>query len=171
MKKIILTLLLINYFNIWAKDLPTNKSYFGIGILGPLSNSLQLVLGKNIEMEIGIYNGLRNLFTNFNTLFASLEFIALSSNSLEKPSIINASLGVGIYGLWWISKWQNTQEAYNSTNIGLRISLTLNVPIITNNFDIFLKTGPGINIWGIGSDDPQQKWEVFAGFGMRLWLA
>ncbi|AAX17887.1 BAPKO_0422 family outer member beta-barrel protein [Borrelia turicatae] len=171
MKKIILILLLINYFNVSAKESHTNKGYFGIGILGPLSNAFQLVLGKNITIEIGIYNGLKNLFNNFNTLFASLEFTALSSDSSEQSKAIDASLGIGIYGLWWIPEWQNTRKTYNSTNIGIRISLTLNLPIIKKNFDIFLKTGPGINIWGIGGGNPKQKWEAFAGLGMRLWFA
>ncbi|UEQ07200.1 DUF3996 domain-containing protein [Borrelia hermsii] len=172
MKKIILILLLINYFNISAKDSYTNKKgYFGIGVLGPLSNSFQLILGKNIEIEIGIYNGLRNLFTNFNILFASLEFAVLSSNVPEQSNTIDASLGIGIYGLWWLSEWQKTHKVYDSTNIGIRISLTLNIPIIKKNFDMFLKSGPGVNIWGIGGGNPKQKWELFAGIGMRLWLA
>ncbi|AHH06626.1 Hypothetical protein BCD_0560 [Borrelia crocidurae DOU] len=172
MKKTILIFILINYFNSTAKDEYTkNKGYFGIGILGPFPNAIQLNLAKNIEIEFGFYNGLKNLFQNFHTLFTSIEFNIFSSNSFNKPKPINTSLGIGIYGLWWISKWQKTHEIYNSTNIGIKISLSLILPILKRHFDLFLKVGPGINIWGIGNDYPKHKWEVFAGLGIKLWVA
>ncbi|WP_024653475.1 BAPKO_0422 family outer member beta-barrel protein [Borrelia persica] len=172
MKRIILIFLLINYFNVSAQNKDTkNKGYFGIGILGPFPNVFQFTLAKNIEIEFGIYNGLKNLFQNFNTLFASIEFNVFSSSTFDKLKTINASLGIGVYGLWWLSQWQTTNKISNATNIGIKISLSLSLPVIKRHFDLFLKTGPGINIWGKGNDNPRQKWEIFAGLGIKLWLA
>ncbi|QMU99329.1 DUF3996 domain-containing protein [Borrelia sp. A-FGy1] len=170
MKKMTLILILsLIIFNAFAEDLYTNRRSFSFGIIGPFPSSIQLNLGPNIELEVGLYNGLRNLFQNIDTIFSSLEFITPTYNLLEESKIIDFALGIGIYGLWWISEWKNTQTVYNSINIGGRLSFILNFSISQRLFDIFLKAGPGINLWGKGGN-LIQKWEIFATLGLRFWI-
>ncbi|AYE36422.1 hypothetical protein DB313_02940 [Borrelia turcica IST7] len=171
MKKtmLILILLLVFVLNASANDLYTNRGSFGFGVVGPLPSTFQLTLGPNIEIEIGIYNGLKNLFKNIDIIFSSLEFITPTYNLLEDSNIIDIALGIGVYGLWWISEWKNTQTIYNSLNIGGRLSFILNISASKRLFDIFLKAGPGINIWG-GGGNSTQKWEIFATLGFRFWI-
>ncbi|AWG42929.1 hypothetical protein CR532_02945 [Candidatus Borreliella tachyglossi] len=162
-------LLLSISFNISANDVYPNRGFFGIGILGPFPSTFQLNFGQKIEVEIGIYNGLKNLFKNFDTMFASLDFIISTFNFSEESHMIDMSIGIGLYGLWWISEWENTHRIYNSMNIGGRLSFILNFAIVKRSFDIFLKAGPGINIWG-GGGNLAQRWEIFAGLGLRVWF-
>ena len=172
MKKIVLILaLLLVVLNASAEadGLYTSRGSFAFGIMGPFPSTFQLVLGPNVEIEIGLYNGLKNLFRNISTIFYSLEFITPTYNLLEESSLVDVALGIGIYGMWWLPNWKRTQTVYSSMNIGGRLSFILNLSVSEKLFDIFLKVGPGVNIWG-GSFNPAQKWEIFATLGLRFWI-
>ena len=171
MKKamLILILLLVFVLNASANDLYTNRGSFGFGVVGPLPSTFQLTLGPNIEIEVGIYNGLKNLFKNIDIIFSSLEFI-ITYNLLENSNMIDIALGIGVYGLWWISEWKNTQTIYNSLNIGGRLSFILNISASQRLFDIFLKAGPGINIWGGGGANSTPKMGNICNARVWFWI-
>ncbi|UER67725.1 DUF3996 domain-containing protein [Borrelia sp. BU AG58] len=172
MKKtvLILILILMVVMNVSAEDLYTSRGSFGVGVMGPFPSTLQLILGPNVEIEIGLYNGLRNLFQNASTIFSSLEFVTPTYNLLEDSSFIDIALGIGVYGVWWMSKWHKNQAVYSSITIGGRLSFILNFSVSKRSVDIFLKAGPGVNIWG-GAVSSTQKWELFATMGLRFWIA
>ncbi|WKC58113.1 DUF3996 domain-containing protein [Borrelia sp. P9F1] len=168
-KTVLILVLLLVAIGTSADDLYSSRGAFGFGVTGPFPSTFQLVLGPNIEIEIGLYNGLKNLFQNASTIFSSLEFVTPTYNLIEEYNLIDIALGIGVYGMWWISKWNRTQKVYGSMNIGGRLSFILNFSVSKKLFDIFLKLGPGVNIWG-GSFDSARKWEIFATLGLRFWI-
>ncbi|WKD00893.1 DUF3996 domain-containing protein [Borreliella americana] len=146
------------------------RGKFGVGIILPLPIALQINIG-NFDIDIGLYSGVNNLFSDWKTLFIALDYIFYIYTFPGAANILDFSVGAGGYGTIWFSRFEgnNRSGSGGPMSIGARLPLALNIEVFRKKFDIFLRIAPGLgmNIWsnGIGF-----RWEIFAGLGMRFWF-
>ncbi|WKC79939.1 DUF3996 domain-containing protein [Borreliella tanukii] len=170
-KIIIITLIIILLVPIsgFANSTKYARGKYGAGIILPLPIALHINLG-NFDLDIGLYSGVNNLFTDWKTLFIALDYIFYTHTFPGSANILDFSVGAGGYGTIWFSRFSGSQSGSGPISIGARLPLALNIAVFRKKFDIFLRIAPGLgmNIWsnGIGF-----RWEVFAGLGLRFWFA
>lgn len=144
------------------------RGKFGAGIILPLPIALQINIG-NFDLDIGLYSGVNNLFSDWKTLFIALDYIFYIYTFPGAANILDFSVGAGGYGTIWFSRFGGSKSGSGPMSIGARLPLALNIAVFRKKFDIFLRIAPGLgmNVWsnGVGF-----RWEVFAGLGLRFWF-
>ncbi|AJA90363.1 hypothetical protein OY14_02785 [Borreliella chilensis] len=170
-KKIFIILIIISLASIsgFANSKGTARGKFGAGIILPFPIALQFNIG-DFDFDIGLYSGVNNLFSDWKTLFIALDYIFYIYTFSGAANILDFSVGAGGYGTIWFSRFGGSQSGSGPMSIGARLPLALNLAVSRKKFDIFLRIAPGLgmNIW---SNSVGFRWEVFAGLGLRFWLA
>ncbi|MBB6042550.1 DUF3996 domain-containing protein [Borreliella yangtzensis] len=171
MKRIIIIMLIIILLapiSGFANTTNFARGKYGAGIILPLPIALHINLG-NFDLDIGLYSGVNNLFTDWKTLFIALDYIFYTYTFSGAANILDFSIGAGGYGTIWFSRFGGSQSGSGPMSIGARLPLALNLAVSRKKFDLFLRIAPGLgmNIWsnGVGL-----RWEVFAGLGLRYWF-
>ncbi|SCW27918.1 Protein of unknown function [Borreliella japonica] len=165
---IVLIIVLLVPISGFANSKESARGKFGAGIILPLPIALQINIGS-FDLDIGLYSGVNNLFSDWKTLFIALDYIFYIHVFPGAANILNFSVGAGGYGTIWFSRFGGSQSGSGPMSIGARLPLALNLEVFRKRFDIFLRIAPGLgmNIWsgGVGF-----RWEVFAGLGLRFWF-
>ncbi|QFI14671.1 DUF3996 domain-containing protein [Borrelia sp. CA_690] len=168
--KIIIMLIIISLIPMsgFANSKGSARGQFGAGIILPLPIALHINMGS-FDLDIGLYSGVNNLFSDWRTLFVALDYIFYIYTFPGAANILDFSVGAGGYGTIWFSRFGGSKSGSGPMSIGARLPLGLNLAVFRRKFDIFLRIAPGLgmNIWsnGVGF-----RWEVFAGLGLRFWF-
>ncbi|WPM05771.1 DUF3996 domain-containing protein [Borreliella sinica] len=167
-KIIMLIIILLAPISGFTNSKESARGKFGAGIILPLPIALQINMG-NFDLDIGLYSGVHNLFSDWKTLFIALDYIFYIHTFPGAANILDFSVGAGGYGTIWFSRFGSGQSGSGLVSIGARLPLALNLAVFRKKFDIFLRIAPGLgmNIWngGVGLG-----WEIFAGLGLRFWF-
>lgn len=152
----------------FANSKASARGKFGAGIILPLPIALHINMG-NFDLDIGLYSGVNNLFSDWKTLFIALDYIFYIYTFPGAANILDFSVGAGGYGTIWFSRFGGSKSGSGPMSIGARLPLALNLAVFRKKFDIFLRIAPGLgmNIWSAGIGF---RWEVFAGLGLRFWF-
>ncbi|AAX17070.1 BAPKO_0422 family outer member beta-barrel protein [Borrelia hermsii] len=168
-KNILALMFMLLSTSAFANPTSATRSKFGLGILLPFPIALEINI-KNFDIDLGVYNGTNNIFKDWQTLFLAIDYIFYTHAFKNIDNILDFAIGGGGYGTIWFSRLGNGQANSGPMSLGARLPLILNLAITRKKFDIFLKVAPGLglNIWSSGVG---LRWEIFAGIGMRFWVA